>query len=76
MKTADLYYNVNGDSKEIIISGEYPGGTWRISFADNKSGGIWTLHQMVAHTRGFLYVGESTGIVEVLKMAEKLNNES
>lgn len=33
MKTADLYFNVRENIKQITISGEYLGGTWRVDFA-------------------------------------------
>jgi len=73
MKTADLYYNVSGDNKEIIISGEYSGGTWRISFTHNDFNGCYCVYKTARHTRGLTLVGQTKSLVVALGMTEDLN---
>jgi hypothetical protein len=66
MKTADLYYNT--ESAQVIISGEYEGGTWRATLSGDK----WILHEQPKHCRGLLYIGEDVNLLKVLSLTENL----
>jgi hypothetical protein len=67
MKTADCYYNTS--CKQVILSGGYDGGTWRIELGAE---GKWSLHTQPKHCRGFLFASDSDNLLDVLELTEKL----
>ena len=71
MKTADCYFN--SKANQVIFSGEYEGGIWRIE-AESENGidCKWILYKQPRHCRGISHVAEDSNLLKILSIAENL----